>query len=110
MLGGGSNDDDQVECPFKPERGFAVGGLNPATLPISLNVGADLPGGRETHEPGSRQAHYGEKLSSEPLALGENLFETTLAGTYEEIFFRPLRRRRFSVFCPSVVFIRMRKP
>ncbi len=38
------------------------------------------------------------------------LFEPPFTGTYEEIFLRPLSRRRFKTFWPSVVRIRTRKP
>jgi hypothetical protein len=91
---------------------LSINGLkSPADL-VSSRMVSDLFGGRKPNLSDSGKAADPAEFALNPLPFGKNLFESALGGSlaYAESLFRPLTRRRFRTFWPSVVRMRMRNP
>jgi hypothetical protein len=87
-------------------------GLKSPSNMVPAGVAADLLGGSEPDLSGSGNGANPADSALDPFAFLEYLVEKALIGpvAYAEILLRPLTRRRFRTFWPSVVRMRMRNP
>jgi hypothetical protein len=84
---------------------------NSSLDPVAAGMAPNPPRGRNPHQTSPGEQVHPAKSAAHALSLFENLVEAALARAfYGANLARPLSRRRFNVFCPSVVPIRTRKP